>query len=56
MKNKDTIDEKFTKEQIINSEKYKKDKDILTAILKTNKTYTKEEVDIKIKEFKERKV
>lgn len=58
MKNKreEAIIQKFTKEQILNSDKYIKHKDILTAILKENKTYTKEEVENKINEFLKRRV
>jgi len=58
MKNKreEAIIQKFTKEQILNSDKYVKHKDILTAILKENKTYTKEEVENKINEFLKRRV
>ena len=58
MKNKkeDATAEKFTKQQILNSEKYIKHKDILTAILKEDKTYTKDEVELKIKEFLKRRV
>lgn len=48
--------EKFSKEQILKSEKYTKNKDLLTAILKEDKSYTKEEVDLKIKEFLKRRV
>lgn len=47
---------KFTKEQIINSKKYNKNKDLLNAILKENASYSTDEVEQKIKEFMKRKV
>lgn len=48
--------QKFSKEQIINSKKYSKYRDILTAILKTNTSYSTDEVEQKIKDFIKRKV
>ncbi|MCI9000900.1 MAG: hypothetical protein HFJ26_08505 [Clostridia bacterium] len=46
----------FTKEQIVNSKKYDKSKDLLQAILKENENYTTDEVDKKIENFMKRKV
>lgn len=46
----------YTKQQIVDSKKYKKYKDLLISILENNKSYSIKEVDIKIKEFLERKV
>ncbi len=46
----------FTKEQIVNSKKYDKSKDLLRAILKENENYTTDEVDKKIENFMKRKV
>lgn len=48
--------QKFSKEQIINSKKYSKYRDILTAILKMNISYSTDEVEQKIKDFIKRKV
>lgn len=45
----------FTKMQIVRSEKYFKYKDLLTAILKDNETYSTEDVDTKINEFLKRR-
>ena len=56
MKNKSEEKEKFSKEQILNSKNYAKNKDVLTAILKDNEFYAKEEVDLKIKEFLKRRI
>lgn len=55
-KKEEITEERFTKEQIVSSEKYKKNKDILTAILKQDETYTKEEVENTIQEFLKRRV
>lgn len=52
-KKKETL---YTKNQIINSQKYKQYKDLLTAILEDNNSYSSKQVDVKIKEFFERKV
>lgn len=46
----------YNKQQIINSKKYSRYKDLLTSILEENKNYSNKEIDIKIKEFLERKV
>lgn len=58
MKNKKEkkADEMFTKEQIINSKMYIKNRDILIAILKEDKAYTKEEVELRINEFLKRRL
>ena len=42
---------KFTKEQLIKSERYVHRVDLLNALLKDNKTYTLSEVDKKINAF-----
>ncbi len=54
-KKEDSILVKFTKEQIINSKKYNKYKDLLNAVLKET-SYSTDEVEQKIKEFMKRKV
>ena len=46
----------YTKQQIVNSKKYGKYKDLLMSILQENKNYSNKQIDIKIKEFLERKV
>ena len=47
---------KYTKEQLRSSKKYKNDVDILGVVLEDGKTYTFEETDKLIKNFKESKV
>ncbi len=47
---------KYTKKQLRNSKKYKSDVDVLGVVLEGDKTYTFEETDKLIKNFKERKV
>ncbi len=47
---------KYTKEQLRSSAKYKADVDILGVVLEDNASYTFEETDKLIKNFKERKV
>lgn len=42
---------KYFKEDFLRSEKFKKDKDLLNAILEENKKYTKTEVEKKIKKY-----
>ncbi len=46
----------YTKQQIINSKKYSKYKDLLMSILEERKKYYNKEIETKIKEFLERKV
>ena len=46
----------YTKQQITESKKYRKYKDLLMSILQDNKSYTSKDIDIKIKDFLERKV
>lgn len=48
--------DKYTKEQIINSKKYNKYRDVLKSILEENKSYSIEDIEQKIKEFLKRKV
>lgn len=47
---------KFTKEQLRSSKKYRCDVDILGVVLEDGKSYTFEETDKLIKDFKERRV
>lgn len=42
---------KFSKKQLISSKKYKKDRDIILAILDDSKKYSFDEVDEKIDNF-----
>lgn len=51
---KETI--KFTKEQIVNSKKFKNRVDLIRFILDDNKTYTIEEVQKEIEKFMKRRV
>ncbi len=53
---KEEIKAQYNKEQIINSKRYSKYKDLLQAILKKDENYTTEEVDKKIENFMKRKV
>lgn len=46
----------YTKQQITESKKYRKHKDLLISILQDNKSYSSKEIDMKIKDFLERKV
>lgn len=46
----------YTKQQITDSKKYRKYKDLLMSILQDNKSYSSKEIDMKIKDFLERKV
>lgn len=46
----------FTKEQLILSDKYKQNKDIIASLLQDNKNYTLQQVDNIIKEFMKRSV
>lgn len=55
-KKADEKEKKFSKAQIVNSNKYAKNKDILIAVLREDTTYTKEEVELKLKEFLKRRV
>ena len=47
---------KFTKEQIVASKRYRANADLLNAILKDKKSYTLQEVDEKNIKFKKGKV
>lgn len=47
---------KFTKEQIVESLKYKKYRDILTALLDDTKEYSFDEADFILKDYLEREV
>ena len=44
-------DTKFTKENILNSKKYSKQKDLINALLKNDTTYTLKEVDALINKY-----
>lgn len=50
---KENKNPKFTKEQLLRSEKYANYQDALSALLKDGKTYTHEEVERILKEFYE---
>lgn len=49
-------EKKFTKEQLLKSQKYRHQRDLLSALLEDNKRYSVAEVNKKIKEFLERKM
>lgn len=51
-----TMENKFTKEQLVNSQKFRQYKDLLQAILKENKQYTLKQIDEEIKKFMKGKV
>lgn len=46
----------YNKKQIVNSKKYNKYRDLLMSVLENEKSYSSKEIDMKIKEFLERKV
>ena len=50
------MENKFTKEQLVNSQKYRQYKDLLQAILKKDKLYTLKQIDDEIKKFMKGKV
>ena len=50
------VEIKYSKEQIVNSNKYKANVDLLNAILKNNRQYTLQEVNEIINNFKKGKV
>ena len=47
---------KFTKKQLLKSKKYIDERDVLSAVLKDNNSYTLEMVDKLIKDFKRKRV
>ena len=47
---------KFSKEQLVSSKKYESNRDLLQTLLDKDKSYTLEEVEEKIYEFKKRRV
>lgn len=51
-----TMENKFTKEQLVNSQKFRQYKDLLQAILKEDKLYTLKQIDDEIKKFMKGKV
>ena len=46
-------EDKYTKNQIVNSKTFKENKDLLNALLEENKLYTKNEISEIIKNYKE---
>ena len=50
------IIKKFSKMQIVNSKRFKENRDLLSAILEDDRVYTLEEIEVRIKEFKKGKV
>ena len=46
----------FTKEQLLNSKKYRESADIVGAVLVSGQTYTFKQVDAEIDKFMKRKV
>ena len=50
------VEIKYSKDQIVNSNKYKANVDLLNAILKNNRQYTLQEVNEIINNFKKGKV
>lgn len=54
--NKETAISKYSKEQIIESKKFKSRVDVLNVILDENKTYTIAEVESEINKFMKGKV
>lgn len=47
---------RFSREQLVNSEKYSSKKDLLTALLEVDKEYSLSEVDDLIDKFNKKKV
>ena len=47
---------KYTKEQLLKSKRYADNRDVLSAVLKDNNSYTLEIVDKLIKDFKRKRV
>lgn len=52
----ENVETKYTKEQILNSKRYRFKKDVVNAVLKDAEAYTIEEVDKVISDFYEREV
>ena len=50
------IEDRFTKQQIVNSKKFKDNVDLLNALLKDDKLYTLEEANKTIEDFRKGKV
>lgn len=50
------IEDRFTKQQIVNSKKFKDNVDLLNTLLKDDKLYTLEEVNKTIEDFRKGKV
>lgn len=51
-----TTKDKYTKKQIVNSKMFCNNKDLLNALLKENKTYTKEEINEIVENYMKGKV
>lgn len=47
---------RFTKEQILSSKKYRDSRDLLQAVLEDSSTYSLEEVEKKIEDYRKGKV
>ncbi|QQQ87454.1 hypothetical protein JHD53_05080 [Peptacetobacter hiranonis] len=47
---------KFSKEQILESKKYRKERDLLTVLLEDDKEYLFEDIETLIKNYKEMEV
>ena len=50
------IEDRFTKQQIVNSKRFKDNVDLLNALFKDDKLYTLEEVNKTIEDFRKGKV
>ncbi|WP_373325625.1 hypothetical protein [Sporomusa paucivorans] len=46
----------YTREQICTSERFRADRDILTALLVSGQTYTLAEIEKKLRDFKQTKI
>lgn len=49
-------DKKYSKDNILKSKAYKGDKDLVDALLESNKSYTKKEVDKLIEDYNRNEV
>lgn len=52
----ENVETKYSKEQILNSKRYRFKKDVVNAVLNDGENYTIEEVDKAISDFYEREV
>lgn len=53
---KKVTEEKYTKDQIVNSKTFINNRDLLRAVLKENKSYSKKEINEIIENYKKGKV